>query len=53
MPQECIEHYGKEFFNIANIKVDKLKSLLAWCMVYCSLNNLNDKANRREAGEGE
>ena len=29
------------------------KSLLAWCMIYCSLNYLNNKANTREAGESE
>ena len=28
-------------------------NLVAWCMIYCSLNNLNNKANTREAGEGE
>ena len=35
-------------YMVANLKVDK--SLLAWCMICCSSNNLNNKANTREAG---
>ena len=36
----------------AILKGDK-RSLLAWCMIYCNWNNLSNKANAREAGEGE
>ena len=32
---------------------NRQKSLMAWCIIYCSLNNMNDKENTREAGESE
>ena len=38
--------YGRESQN-------KEKSLLAWRIIYCSFNNLSNKANAREAGESE
>ena len=38
---------------LGNESQNRQKSILAWCMIYCSLNNLHDKANTREAGKGE
>ena len=41
----------ESFYKFSQLKV--CKSLLTWCLIYCSLNDLNNKANTRKAGEGE
>ena len=55
--QECIERCSREFSCMHTVhgreSQTRQKSLLAWCMIYCNLNNLNNKANTCEAGEGE
>ena len=60
MAQECIGRYSREFLRVHihnRESQNKRKFLLAWCIIYSSLNFLsnkaNNKANTREAGDGK